>query len=95
MMRFRTPREDTEQDRPAKDCSDEEERRVQRWQWEGLGRLGYDADTASLLVTAAWVHGEHTDLVHRIEQLIGRGATLDQAARIVVPVASLCAASPD
>jgi hypothetical protein len=65
---------------------DAEEIRVRIWQRERLSRLGYDHGTAARLVTAAWEDGEHADLVHRIEHLVERGATLDQAARIVMPV---------
>jgi hypothetical protein len=68
---------------------DPEETRVRIWQLERLGRIGYDSRSASQIVTAAWDEGEHADLVHRIEDLVGRGATLDQAARIVMPVGPL------
>lgn len=59
---------------------------MQSWQRQRLGRLGYDRRTASRMVAAAWDDGEHSDMVHRVEALLGRGATLDQAARIVAPV---------
>ena len=68
---------------------DAEEARVRIWQLERLGRIGYDSGSAARIVTAAWDEGEHADLVHRIEDLVGRGATLDQAARIVMPVEPL------
>lgn len=70
----------------ATDADAAEEARVQEWQQQRLGRLGYRPETASRVVRAAWMDGEHTDLVHRIEDLVHRGATLDQAARIVVSV---------
>ena len=63
-----------------------EEARVQDWQEQRLGQLGYQPELASRVVRAAWLDGEHTDLVHRIEDLVERGATLDQAARIVASV---------
>ena len=66
-----------------------EEIRVRIWQRERLARLGYDRRTAERLVVAAWDEGDHADLVHRIEDLVGRGATLDQAARIVGPLGPL------
>lgn len=86
MMRFRTfP--GAEPERPEEvESGHDEDARVHDWQLERLRQLGYHSRAASLLVMAAWVHGEHTDLVHRIEQLLRRGATLDQAARIVVPL---------
>jgi hypothetical protein len=86
-MRFRSQRDRELDYDEAVDGVEAEELRVQDWQLQRLGRLGYDYDEASMLVTAAWRDGDHTDLVHRIEQLTDRGATLDQAARIVVPVA--------
>lgn len=70
----------------ATDADAAEEARVQEWQQQRLGQLGYRPETASRVVRAAWMDGEHTDLVHRIENLVHRGATLDQAARIVVSV---------
>jgi hypothetical protein len=68
---------------------DAEEIRVRIWQRERLGRIGYDSRTAARMVTAAWDEGDHADLVHRIEDLVGRGASLDQAARIVMPIGPL------
>jgi hypothetical protein len=70
----------------ATDADAAEEARVQDWQEQRLGRLGYRPETASRVVRAAWTEGNHTDLVHRIEDLVHRGATLDQAARILVSV---------
>ncbi len=70
----------------ATDADVAEAARVQEWQQQRLGRLGYRPETATRVVRAAWMDGEHTDLVHRIEDLVHRGATLDQAARIVVSV---------
>ncbi len=62
---------------------------MQKWQQQRLGQLGTAPETASRVVRAAWMDGEHTDLVHRIENLVQPGgATLDQAARIVVSVRS-------
>jgi hypothetical protein len=84
-MRFRAPRERDAEVPPERD----EAERVQIWQQERLGRLGYGQRAASEVVTAAWCEGEHTDLVHRIEDLIAQGATLDQAARIAAPVGAL------
>jgi hypothetical protein len=85
-MRFRSPR-DTETDGPiAADSDAAEEARVQDWQEERLEQLGYQPEIASRVVRAAWLDGNHTDLVHRIEDLVQRGATLDQAARIVASV---------
>jgi hypothetical protein len=82
LMRFRTPTplEESDADQP-----DEELQRVRDWQLERLGRLGYRPGVAARLVADAWTCGEHNDLVHQIEDLLARGATLDQAARIVVP----------
>lgn len=59
---------------------------MQDWQAERLEQLGYSPDVATRVVRAAWLDGNHTDLVHRIEYLVQRGATLDQAARIVASV---------
>jgi len=59
---------------------------VQDWQTERLEQLGYGPDLATRVVRAAWLDGNHTDLVHRIEELVQRGATLDQASRIVAAV---------
>ena len=83
-MRFRTPQAAGTE--APDSLVDAEETRVRIWQLERLGRIGYDSPTAARIVTAAWDEGEHADLVHRIEDLVGRGATLDQAARIVMPV---------
>ena len=81
-MRFRTQ---TTIEETAADQPDEELQRVRDWQREQLGRLGYRPGAAAMLVADAWMIGEHSDLVHQIEDLLSRGATLDQAARIVVP----------
>jgi len=83
-MRFRAPR-DTEI-AGAGEADAAEEARVQDWQEERLGQLGYEPAIASRVVRAAWLDGNHSDLVHRIEDLVLRGATLDQAARIVASV---------
>lgn len=83
-MRFRNHRED-----PAPELEQMEEgedERIRRWQSGRLAQLGYEPDVAAAIVLNAWTEGDHHDLAHRIEALIGRGATLDQAARIVVPV---------
>jgi hypothetical protein len=82
-MRFRAPPE-TEL---VADQPDAEPERVREWQRERLGRLGYRPGVAATLVADAWTIGEHHDLVHQIEDLLARGATLEQAARIVVPPA--------
>jgi hypothetical protein len=81
-MRFRTqtPLDETTADQPG-----EELQRVRDWQRERLGRLGYRPGVAAMLVADAWMCGEHSDLVHQIEDLLSKGATLDQAAGIVVP----------
>ena len=86
-MRFRSPRAAGMETRET--SVDPEEIRVRIWQRERLSRLGYDARSAARMVTAAWEDGDHADLVHRIEHLVGRGATLDQAARIMMPVGPL------
>jgi hypothetical protein len=83
-MKFRTARGDR-LDRPA-DAVDPEDERVQVWQRHRLSQIGYDGPASARLVTAAWEAGEQAGLVHRIEDLVGRGATLDQAARIVAPL---------
>jgi hypothetical protein len=88
-MRFRSPRETDLADSGPIEAAAAEAIRVKDWQEERLSRLGYGRRAASKVVRAAWVDGEHTDLVHRIEELIGRGATLDQAARIAAPVGHL------
>jgi hypothetical protein len=86
-MRFPYPRE-AGPEAPVQTV-EPEETRVRIWQRERLGRMGYDRRTAERLVVVAWDAGDHTDFVHRIEDLVGRGATLDQAARIVTPVGPL------
>ena len=45
-------------------------------------RIGYDPSTARRIVREAWARGESGDLVHRVFDLIGRGASHEQAARI-------------
>jgi hypothetical protein len=79
-LRTQTPSEET-----ATDLLAEEIQRVREWQRERLGRLGYRPGAAAMLVADAWMCGEHNDLVHQVEDLLTRGATLDQAARIIVP----------
>jgi hypothetical protein len=86
-MRFRSPRS-AGLEAPVTSV-DAEETRVRVWQRERLARIGYDTRAAARMVSAAWDDGDHADLVHRIEDLVGRGATLDQAARIVLPVAPI------
>ncbi len=88
-MHFRSPRDTATETLATTDRREAEEVRVREWQAQRLSRLGYESRTASQVVRAAWGEGDHTDLVHRIEELIGRGATLDQAARIVAPVGHL------
>jgi hypothetical protein len=85
-MRFRSPRDTETAGGAAADADAAEEARVQDWQVERLEQLGYRPDVALRVVRAAWLDGNHTDLVHRIEDLVQRGATLDQAARIVASV---------
>jgi hypothetical protein len=85
-MRFRSPRDTETAGAAAQHADAAEEARVQDWQEERLEHLGYRRDTASRVVRTAWMDGNHTDLVHRIEDLVQRGATLDQAARIVASV---------
>jgi len=85
-MRFRTPRDTETAGAAATESDAAEEARVQDWQEERLGQLGYGPEIASRVVRAAWLDGNHSDLVHRIEDLVQRGATLDQAARIVASV---------
>jgi hypothetical protein len=85
-MRFRSPRDGEAAAKTPSEAEAAEEARVQDWQEERLGQLGYHPELASRVVRAAWLDGEHTDLVHRIEDLVQRGATLDQAARIVASV---------
>ena len=64
------------------DLVDEGER-VRVWQRERLEQLGYERHAAEMIVVAAWEHGEGCDLVHRMTDLLQRGATHTQAARIV------------
>jgi len=85
-MRFRSPRDTEIAGSTETDAQAAEEARVQGWQQERLSQLGYRPETAGRVVRAAWLDGEHTNLVHRIEDLVQRGATLDQAARIVASV---------
>jgi hypothetical protein len=85
-MRFRSPRDTETAGAASADAEAAEEARVQDWQEQRLEQLGYRRDTASRVVRAAWLDGDHSDLVHRIEDLVQRGATLDQAARIVASV---------
>ncbi len=85
-MRFRSSRDTDTTGAFGADPDPAEEVRVQDWQAERLGQLGYGPDIASRVVRTAWMDGNHTDLVHRIEDLVQRGATLDQAARIVASV---------
>jgi hypothetical protein len=61
---------------------DDELARIREWQREQLMRIGYDRATARRIVREAWVRGESSDLVHRVINLIGRGASHEQAARI-------------
>jgi hypothetical protein len=85
-MIFTTPRDSyTAAPAPA-DADAAEETRVQEWQTERLEQLGYGPEIATRVVRAAWLDGNHSDLVHRIEDLVQRGATLDQASRIVALV---------
>jgi hypothetical protein len=85
-MRFRTPRDTETAGAATTDTDAAEEARVQDWQAERLEQLGYGPEVATRVVRAAWLDANHTDLVHRIEDLVQRGATLDQAARIVASV---------
>ncbi|MGN6379103.1 MAG: hypothetical protein ACTHNU_09150 [Gaiellales bacterium] len=85
-MRFRSP---NPIDEPVAEEPDEELQRVREWQRERLSHLGYRPGIAAMLVADAWTSGEHCDLVHQIEDLISKGATLEQAARIVVPAVEL------
>lgn len=85
-MRFRSPRDGETAAIAPSEAEAAEEARVQDWQQERLAQLGYQPELALRVVRAAWLDGEHTDLVHRIEDLVQRGATLDQAARIVASV---------
>ena len=83
-MRFRNHQEESAPELELMEEEGEEER-IRRWQSGRLAQLGYEPDVAAAIVLNAWMEGDHNDLAHRIEELIGRGATLDQAARIVVP----------
>ena len=85
-MRFRTPRDTDTAATAGADADAAEEARVQDWQTERLAHLGYGPEVATRVVRAAWLDGNHSDLVHRIENLVQRGATLDQASRIVASV---------
>ncbi|HKV69271.1 MAG TPA: hypothetical protein VJN72_14365 [Gaiellales bacterium] len=85
-MRFRTPRDTETPGAAATEGDPAEQERVQDWQEERLSQLGYEPEIASRVVRAAWLDGNHADLVHRIDDLVQRGATLDQAARIVASV---------
>jgi hypothetical protein len=85
-MRFRSPRDAESAGGAPADTDAAEEARVQDWQAERLQQLGYGPEIASRVVRAAWLDGNHSDLVHRIEDLVQRGATLDQASRIVASV---------
>jgi len=60
----------------------DEPARIRAWQHEQLMRIGYDRATARRIVRDAWTRGESGDLVHRVFDLIGRGASHEQAARI-------------
>ena len=61
---------------------DDEPARIRAWQREQLMQLGYDRTAARRIVRDAWACGESGDLVHRVFDLIGRGASREQAARI-------------
>ena len=61
---------------------DHEPARIREWKREQLMRVGYDRATARRIVRDAWARGESGDLVHRVINLIGRGASHEQAARI-------------
>jgi len=63
-------------------AADNEPARIRAWQREQLMRLGYDPSTARRIVREASARGESGDLVHRVFDLIDRGASRDQAARI-------------
>jgi hypothetical protein len=60
----------------------DEPARIREWQREQLMQIGYDRATARRVVRDAWACGESGDLVHRVIDLIGRGASHEQAARI-------------
>lgn len=61
---------------------DDEPARIRAWQREQLMLIGYDLTMARRIVRDAWARGESGDLVHRVFDLIGRGASHEQAARI-------------
>jgi len=61
---------------------DDEPARIRAWQRAQLTLIGYDPTTARRIVREAWARGESGDLVHRVFDLIGRGASHEQAARI-------------
>ena len=61
---------------------DDEPARIRAWQREQLMRIGYDPTAARRIVRDAWARGDSGGLVHRVFDLIGRGASHDQAARI-------------
>jgi len=60
----------------------DEVERVRSWQCDRLGELGYERGEAEMMVIEAWDRGEGSGLVHRVTDLIDRGATHVQAARI-------------
>ena len=60
----------------------DEPARIRAWQREQRMRMGYDRATARRIVRDAWTRGESGDLVHRVFDLIGRGASHEQAVRI-------------
>ena len=78
--------QDPEHSAPDPSREDKQELRIRCWQWEQLAALGYRSDQAAAIVNAAWMADDHSDLPHRLEQLVRRGATLEQAARIVAPL---------
>jgi len=61
---------------------DDEPARIRAWQREQLMLIGYDLTMARRIVRDAWARSESGDLVHRVFDLIGRGASHEQAARI-------------
>ena len=63
-------------------CEADEPARIREWQRAQLMLIGYDPTRARRIVRDAWVRGENRDLAHRVCDLIGRGATHEQAARI-------------
>ena len=54
-MRFRTPRDTETAGAAATEADAAEEARVQGWQEERLGQLGYEPEIASRVVRAAWL----------------------------------------